>query len=100
MKIRFALLLLAACVLPNAAPARAASWPVIEEGKKVHVLILSYGEKTHPWLKANVTKTMRAEETYNADSIIGCTSAFTSKVSYCKYLDPHGGWKRNRQHRQ
>jgi len=35
MKIRFALLLLAACVLPNAAPARAASWPVIEEGKKV-----------------------------------------------------------------
>jgi len=48
----------------------------IEEGKKVHVLILSYGEKTHPWLKANVTKTMRAEETYNADSIIGCTSAF------------------------
>ena len=42
----------------------------------MQVLILSYGEKTHPWLKAHVTKTMRAEETISADSIIGCSSVF------------------------
>ena len=48
----------------------------IAEGKRVLVLILSYGERTHPWLKADVTKTLRAQETKEADAIIGCTSRF------------------------
>jgi N-acetylglucosamine malate deacetylase 1 len=48
----------------------------VNEGKHVHVIIMSYGEKTHPWLKAHVTKNMRAKETQNADNIIGCESTF------------------------
>ena len=47
-----------------------------EEGKHVHVIILSYGEKSHPWLKANITKNMRANETQHADDVVGCTSTF------------------------
>lgn len=47
-----------------------------EEGKQVHVIILSYGEKTHPWLKPNITKAFRADETFKADAIVGCTSRF------------------------
>ncbi len=47
-----------------------------EEGKQVHVIILSYGEKTHPWLKAHITKEMRSKETYHADDVVGCTSTF------------------------
>lgn len=48
----------------------------VSEGKRVLVLILSYGERTHPWLKADVTKTLRAQETKEADTIIGCSSRF------------------------
>jgi N-acetylglucosamine malate deacetylase 1 len=47
-----------------------------KEGKHVHVIILSFGEKTHPWLKAHVTKNIRARETYHADDIVGCKSTF------------------------
>ena len=47
-----------------------------EEGKQVHVIVLSYGEKTHPWLKAHITKAFRADETFKADAIVGCTSRF------------------------
>ena len=48
----------------------------VAEGKRVIILILSYGERTHPWLKADVTKTLRAEETRKADEIIGSNSRF------------------------
>ena len=48
----------------------------VAEGKRVIVLILSYGERTHPWLKADVAKTLRAQETKEADAIIGCGSRF------------------------
>ena len=48
----------------------------VAEGKKVQVIILSYGERTHPWLKADVTKTMRMQETKIADAIIGSASRF------------------------
>ncbi len=46
------------------------------EGKKVHVIILSYGEKSHPWLKVKVTKEMRTKETKYADKVVKCKSAF------------------------
>lgn len=46
------------------------------EGKKVRVIVLSYGEKTHPWLKARYSKEMRAQEAQNADKLVGCTSTF------------------------
>ena len=47
-----------------------------QEGKNVQVIILSYGEKTHPWLKARFAKDMRAKETAVADRIVGCKSQF------------------------
>ena len=46
------------------------------EGRKVRVIVLSYGEKTHPWLKARYSKEMRAQEAYNADKLVGCKSTF------------------------
>lgn len=46
------------------------------EGKHVHAIILSYGEKTHPWLKPKVAKDIRARETRHADKIVGCHSTF------------------------
>jgi LmbE family N-acetylglucosaminyl deacetylase len=48
----------------------------VSEGKHVHVVVLSYGEKTHPWLKADIAKNMRAQETRYADSVVGCNSTF------------------------
>lgn len=47
-----------------------------QDGKHVHVIILSYGEKTHPWLKPRYAKEQRARETMLADKECGCTSAF------------------------
>lgn len=46
------------------------------EGKKVRVVVLSYGEKTHPWLKARYSKEMRAQEAKSADKLVGCKSTF------------------------
>jgi LmbE family N-acetylglucosaminyl deacetylase len=46
------------------------------EGKKVHVIILSYGEKTHLWLQPRFAKELRERETRHADQIVGCKSTF------------------------
>lgn len=46
------------------------------EGKKVLVLILSYGEKSHPWLKKRVTKKMRENEAIEAGKLLGCRTKF------------------------
>ena len=46
------------------------------EGKKVRAIILSYGEKSHPWLRARFTKETRLNETKQADRIVGCRSTF------------------------
>ncbi|MBS3138679.1 PIG-L family deacetylase [Candidatus Woesearchaeota archaeon] len=48
----------------------------VAEGKRVLVLIFSYGERTHPWLKADVAKSLRAQETKEADALIGSSSRF------------------------
>lgn len=44
----------------------------LDEGKKVLVIVLSYGEKSHPWLKERFTKKFRAEEAQEANQILGC----------------------------
>ncbi|MFC1801698.1 PIG-L deacetylase family protein [Nanoarchaeota archaeon] len=46
------------------------------EGKQVLVLILSHGEKSHPWLKTRVTKKMRKDEALEAGDILGCQTKF------------------------
>jgi len=46
-----------------------AKW--ILEGKKVIVIIMSYGESTHPWLKKKVAARMRVSESIEAGKILG-----------------------------
>lgn len=47
-----------------------------KEKKKVISLVFSYGEKSHPWLKAKVAKKMRSEEAFQASRILGCRTSF------------------------
>ncbi|MBW2963743.1 PIG-L family deacetylase [Candidatus Woesearchaeota archaeon] len=44
----------------------------INEGKKVLAIVLSHGEKSHPWLKERFTRKFRAEEAQQASQILGC----------------------------
>lgn len=48
----------------------------VEEGKKVISIVFSYGEKSHPWLKEEVVKELRSEETLQASRILGCKTKF------------------------
>jgi len=44
----------------------------IDEGKKVLAIVLSKGEKSHPWLKERFTRKFRTEEAKEASHILGC----------------------------
>lgn len=46
------------------------------EGKHILTLVLSYGEKSHPWLKEKVTQQMRKTEALQAGKILGCQTRF------------------------
>lgn len=46
------------------------------EGKTVTIIILSYGERSHPWLKGKVVRTMRAKEAHAAGKLLHCKIAF------------------------
>ncbi|MBS3169823.1 PIG-L family deacetylase [Candidatus Woesearchaeota archaeon] len=48
----------------------------VREGKKILVLIFSYGEKSHPWLKENIVQKMRSKESLEAGKILGCEIIF------------------------
>ncbi len=43
-----------------------------KQGKNVIVVIFSYGEGSHPWLKKRVTVEMRVNEGKKAGKILGC----------------------------
>ena len=45
----------------------------VQEKKKVHAIVLSYGEKSHPWLRKAVIKSIRAEEAKRAARVLGCS---------------------------
>lgn len=47
-----------------------------KEGKRVKVVVFSYGEKSHPWLKGYITKKIRAEEAFHASKVLGCRTSF------------------------
>ncbi|HLD40441.1 MAG TPA: PIG-L deacetylase family protein [Candidatus Nanoarchaeia archaeon] len=47
-----------------------------KEGKKVIALVMSYGEKSHFWLKHKIVKSMRAKETFEASKLLKCKSIF------------------------
>lgn len=46
------------------------------QGKKVHCVVFSYGEKSHPWLKEYVVQKMRAKEAMDASVILHCKTTF------------------------
>ncbi len=46
------------------------------EGKRVHAIIFSYGEKSHPWMKKHLVKRMREREAREAGRILGCKVHF------------------------
>ncbi len=46
------------------------------KGKKVISIVFSYGEKSHPWLKEEIIKKRRAEETFKASKILQCQTLF------------------------
>lgn len=48
----------------------------VKEGKKARVIVFSYGEKSHPWLKKHITKKMRAEEAFQASKVLRCKMSF------------------------
>lgn len=41
-------------------------------GKKVIVVVFSYGESSHPWLKKRIIQKLRAEEAQKAGQILNC----------------------------
>lgn len=45
-------------------------------GKKVLVIVFSYGELSHPWLKQKIVQKMRVKETQEASTLLKCKSLF------------------------
>ena len=58
-----------------------------KEGKTIKVIVFSYGEKSHPWLKVHITKKMRAEEAFQASKILGCKTSFLDLHEFKFYED-------------
>ncbi|MFH1405623.1 MAG: PIG-L family deacetylase [Nanoarchaeota archaeon] len=48
----------------------------VKEGKKVIAIALSFGEKSHPWLKEKIIKKTRLDETFEAGKILSCKVLF------------------------
>lgn len=44
--------------------------------KKAMVIVFSYGELSHPWLKGKVVQTMRTKETFEACKLLKCKAKF------------------------
>src|SRR3989344_1527444 len=48
----------------------------VQQGKTVRVIVMSYGEMSHPWLKGKVIQKIRSEEAFEAANVIGCKAKF------------------------
>ena len=57
------------------------------EGRKVKVIVFSYGEKSHPWIEKHITKKMRAGEAFQASRILGCKTSFLDLREFNFYED-------------
>ncbi|RMF06402.1 PIG-L family deacetylase [Candidatus Woesearchaeota archaeon] len=55
------------------------------EGKKVHTLVFSYGEASHPWLKPEIVKDMRLKELIDSNKILGGASVKVYGLSEGKF---------------
>ena len=47
-----------------------------KEGKRVISVVFSYGEKSHPWIKERIIKTLRSKEAFEASKILKCKTIF------------------------
>jgi len=47
-----------------------------EKKQKVIALVLSYGEKSHPWIKEKIIQKTRSEEAFEASKILHCETIF------------------------
>ncbi len=58
------------------------------EGRNVHAIVFSYGEKSHPWMKKHLVKRMREQEARAAGKILGCTVHFFELEEF-KFLETY-----------
>jgi len=58
-----------------------------KEGKNVTVIIYSYGENTHPWLKRKVTIEMRVRESQAAAKVVGYHENIFLGLDETKYAE-------------
>ncbi|MEK6950861.1 MAG: PIG-L deacetylase family protein [Nanoarchaeota archaeon] len=63
-----------------------------QQGKKVLVVVFSYGEKSHPWMKKQVIKPLRAREAREASRILRCRVKFFDlpELSYLQTYQRQG----------
>ncbi|PIN86722.1 hypothetical protein COV19_03230 [Candidatus Woesearchaeota archaeon CG10_big_fil_rev_8_21_14_0_10_44_13] len=58
-----------------------------KEGKRIIIIVFSYGEKSHPWLKRKITVKMRVQESHDASEIIGAEKTIFYGVEEGKFKD-------------
>ena len=47
-----------------------------QAGSKVFCIVFSYGERSHPWMKKDVIKDVRAKEAFKASATLDCKTQF------------------------
>lgn len=57
-----------------------------KEGKRVIIVVFSYGEKSHPWLKKRITVKMRVNESLEAAKVIGAEKTLFFGIEEGKFL--------------
>jgi LmbE family N-acetylglucosaminyl deacetylase len=59
----------------------------VQEGKKVIVVIFTYGEKSHPWIKERYVQKTRIQEAEDASQFLGCRTIFLGLEELNFYAD-------------
>jgi len=57
------------------------------EGKKIIIIVFSYGEKSHPWLKKKITAKVRVKESHEAAKIIGAEKTMFFGIEEGKFAE-------------
>ena len=58
-----------------------------KEGKEVNIVIFSYGEKSHPWLKKHVIADIRIKESEQASNIVGAKQTIFFNMEEGKFKE-------------
>lgn len=66
------------------------------EGKRVLAVVFSYGEKSHPWMKKEIIKRLRARESLEAGKVLRCQVKFFD-LSEGSYLEEYKRLEIDRQ---